>query len=413
MTRWLSLPASTWVGRLVTWGLLAWAWRRLSVAIVPLPLYSVLSAGLFVAGTSRLHMAGEWIIGGFEAKGLAYVLVLLALEAVVRNRWQWVWPLLGLASTFHVVVGAWSVLAAGLAWLMAGSDRPAVGAMLKPLLLGLLFALPGLLPALELSRGVEPWVAREANRIYVYERLSHHLVPQLFPIEFIRRHLLLWLLWGVLCWLAPFHSGERRLRWVVGGTIAIAIMGFLVAALTTYNRAIAAAILRYYWFRMTDIFVPLGAALHGDRADCRSPVPPPADRRRLAGDRDGRGQLAPGRRGACAAGSADPAGRRQSRRPRKLAQNLQLGRRVHARRRRVHRPADRADVSLVRRPGRGGLPQGHSPGRRRHCAVVAADERPVSRSPRAQQSGLVSLADRSGPQPPRATRRKIPAPNSS
>ncbi len=172
MTRWLSLPASTWVGRLVTWGLLAWAWRRLSVAIVPLPLYSVLSAGLFVAGTSRLHMAGEWIIGGFEAKGLAYVLVLLALEAVVRNRWQWVWPLLGLASAFHVVVGAWSVLAAGLAWLMAGSDRPAVGAMLKPLLLGLPFALPGLLPALELSRGVEPWVAQSQPHLRLRAALS-------------------------------------------------------------------------------------------------------------------------------------------------------------------------------------------------------------------------------------------------
>ncbi len=95
ITRWLSLPAAAWVGRIVTWALLAWAWRRLSVAIVPTFLYSVLSAALFVAATSRLHMAGEWIIGGFEAKGLAYVFVLLGLEAVARNRWSWVWPLLG------------------------------------------------------------------------------------------------------------------------------------------------------------------------------------------------------------------------------------------------------------------------------------------------------------------------------
>ncbi len=261
ITRWLSLPAAAWTGRIATWSLLAWAWRRLSVAIVPGPLYAVLSAALFVAATSRLHMAGEWIIGGFEAKGLAYVFVLLALEAVARNRWRMVWPLLGAASAFHVVIGAWSVVVAGLAWLGGGKQRPAARSMLRPLVFGFLLSLPGLLPALELSRGAEPWLVREANRIYVFERLPHHLVPQMFPADFVRRHLLLWLLWGVLCWLAPANSAERRVRWLVGGAIGIALVGFAIAPLATYNRASAAAILRYYWFRMADIFVPLGVSL--------------------------------------------------------------------------------------------------------------------------------------------------------
>ena len=43
----------------------------------------------------RFHMAGEWVIGGVEAKGFAYVLVFLGLEAVVRNRWNRAWLLLG------------------------------------------------------------------------------------------------------------------------------------------------------------------------------------------------------------------------------------------------------------------------------------------------------------------------------
>ena len=57
-------------------------------------------------------MAGEWMIGGLEAKGLAYVFVLLALGALARGRWRAVWPLLGAASAFHVLVGGWSVVAA-------------------------------------------------------------------------------------------------------------------------------------------------------------------------------------------------------------------------------------------------------------------------------------------------------------
>src|SRR5262245_25750257 len=117
LSLWLSLPALAWVGRFITWTLLAWAWRRLSVAIVPNPLYAVLSAALFVALNAHCHMAGEWVVGGLEAKGFAYVLVLLGLEQLVRNRWTWVWLLLGAAGAFHVIIGGWSVVAAGIAWL--------------------------------------------------------------------------------------------------------------------------------------------------------------------------------------------------------------------------------------------------------------------------------------------------------
>ncbi len=89
LTLWLPLPAVAWCGRIVTWGLLAWAWRRLSVALIDGRLYSVLSAALLVALNSRFQMAGEWVVGGVEAKSFAYVLVILGLEALVRNRWGW------------------------------------------------------------------------------------------------------------------------------------------------------------------------------------------------------------------------------------------------------------------------------------------------------------------------------------
>jgi hypothetical protein len=261
MTRFLSLTASAWVGRIVTWVLLAWAWRRLSVAVVPMFLVSVLSAALFVAGTVRLRMADEWIIGGFEAKGLAYVFVLLACEAVARANWRAVWPLVGAASAFHVVVGAWTGLAAGIAWLAAGSARMPLRPMLRPLAIGILISLAGLVPALALGRGVDPNVLREANRIYVFERLPHHLVPQAFPAASIRRHLLLWLLWAVLCWVGPRTAPERRLRWMVGATIGFALAGFALGTLASANVATAAGVLRYYWFRLVDVFVPLGVAI--------------------------------------------------------------------------------------------------------------------------------------------------------
>ena len=84
LTRWLSLEQVAWMGRLLTWALLAVSWRRLSFAVVPRAWMSVLSATVFVGLNENAHMAGEWVVGGIEAKGFAYALVFFALERLAR-----------------------------------------------------------------------------------------------------------------------------------------------------------------------------------------------------------------------------------------------------------------------------------------------------------------------------------------
>ena len=59
--------------------------------MIPRRWFSVLTAAWFVCLLARFHMAGEWVIGGVEAKGFAYVLVFLGLEALVRKRWNRMW----------------------------------------------------------------------------------------------------------------------------------------------------------------------------------------------------------------------------------------------------------------------------------------------------------------------------------
>ncbi|MHC4180705.1 MAG: DUF6798 domain-containing protein, partial [Planctomycetota bacterium] len=168
LSLWLRPPALAWFGRVLTWGLLAWAWRRLSFALLPRQWCSILTAALLVCLIERYHMAGEWVVGGVEAKGFAFVLVFLSLEAVVRNRWNRAWLLLGAASAFHVLVGGWSAVAAGLAWLMVGKDRPPLRSMWPAVLGGLILSLPGLVPALMLNWGTAAETVRAANQIYVY-----------------------------------------------------------------------------------------------------------------------------------------------------------------------------------------------------------------------------------------------------
>ena len=238
LSLWLPLGTLAWVGRILTWGLLAWAWRRLSFALLPRRGCSVLTAALMVCLVQRCHMAGEWIVGGVEAKGFAFVLVLLGMESLVRGRWNRVWLLLGAASAFHVLVGGWSVVAAAIGWVLcrrsyrgwrrlllgdandtgslsqapsppaplpasgARGDQnpsppaplPACGArgdldagapplwsMLPALLGGLLLSLPGLVPSITLNWGVDARTMAAANFIYVFRRLPHHLDPGQIP----------------------------------------------------------------------------------------------------------------------------------------------------------------------------------------------------------------------------------------
>jgi len=261
LTKYLSLPATAWVGRILTWSLMAWAWRRLSVALVPRPLFSAVSAALFLLFSGRCHMAGEWVVGGVEAKGFAYVLVFFALAELVHDRWNRVWVALGAASAFHALVGGWAVVAAGVSWLWMGKHRPPWQNMLPALLVGLLLALPGLIPVLQLDRGVEAAVMDLARRIHVFQRLSHHLLLRTFEPLLIVRFAAMLAGWIVLCLLIPAEPGRQRLRGFVLGAVVIAVFGAAVELATLRQPGLAASLMRFYWYRLSDAMLPVGAAI--------------------------------------------------------------------------------------------------------------------------------------------------------
>ena len=279
LTLWWPLSAVAWTGRGITWLLLAWSWRRLSVAILPRPLWALLTAATFAMLLRLGHLAGEWVIGGVEAKGLAFVLLFLGLESLVQNRWSKAVILLGAASAFHVLVGGWSIVALALAWNFSRPDRPALRTLWPALVVGFLLSLAGLWPAVALSRDVDAETLREANGIYVHERLAHHLLfhrilgqnltfdfsylgasPLTLPIThlYFVRHLLL-LVAGLALWrFTGSDPGARRLYLFVGGAIVIAAVGIVIDQATFHLPDLAATMLRYYWFRLSDVMIPLG-----------------------------------------------------------------------------------------------------------------------------------------------------------
>ena len=295
LSLWLAPTTLVWTGRILTWLLLAWSWRRLSAAVIPRPWWSVLTATLFGCLMERCHMAGEWVIGGVEAKGFAYVLVFLALESLVRNRWNRALLMLGAASAFHVLVGGWSAVAVGLAWLWLKKPRPVVArgsattgrgfvsgqsplprlrSIWPGIVGGGLLALPGLIPVLLLDWGIDRETLRQARQIYVFERLPHHLILTGMRWDFVLRFALLWLFWLALGKCSRHTTcagadGTRSvpatvlLRAFVAGAMLIAWIGAAINPLMYVDGPLAADLLRFYWFRLSDVALPLGVALEG------------------------------------------------------------------------------------------------------------------------------------------------------
>jgi len=263
VTKFCSLEATAWIGRAVTWLLLAFAWQRLSVALVPKQLMSILSAGLMLLFLRWWHMAGEWMVGGVEAKSFAYAFFLLALECLVRRRWTGAWLWMGTAAAFHVLIGGWGCVVIGGVWLIErkGVDSPSFVQMLPAMVGGFLLSLPGLVPAILLNRGVDPAIAREATTIYVFDRLPHHLVFHRFEHLYMARQLLLLITWVRIAWLQRHDARLRTLHLFVLGTVLMGVCGIVIDQSLLWHRELAARLLRYYWFRLSDTMLAIGVAL--------------------------------------------------------------------------------------------------------------------------------------------------------
>ncbi|MCU0961719.1 MAG: hypothetical protein MUF48_16620 [Pirellulaceae bacterium] len=260
-TRWVSLAATAWLGRLTVWALVAWAWQRLSWAVVPRRHLSVLTAAWFLTLGHYCHLAGEWAVGGLEAKSVAYALVLGGLAAMVRRRWGAMWLWLGAACAFHVLVGGWSLLAAAMAWVLSGPDRTEGRAMLPGLCGGTALALIGLLPALWLTAGVDQGIVTRANMIYVYGRLSHHLLWHTFASQRLVMFGLAVVLWVSVGWFARRADGWRIIHRFALGAMLISAVGVVLDYRLRDEPSVAAWWLRFYWYRLADVAVPLVVAL--------------------------------------------------------------------------------------------------------------------------------------------------------
>lgn len=101
--------SGVYIGRLIQYLLFSWALMRLFGILKP-PLGFVL-LGLFVFVNHQSIMAGEWMVGGLEAKSFAWSFSLLSLSFFLEHRYSLFWLFSGLAVSSHVLVGGYGIVA--------------------------------------------------------------------------------------------------------------------------------------------------------------------------------------------------------------------------------------------------------------------------------------------------------------
>ena len=299
------LESGAWVGRWLGWLALAIGFRHAVVPLLSTAVGRLLAAALFALALRHTTAAGEWVIGGCEAKVFSWALVLEALGEIGRARFAAAVFLMGGATALHPIVGGWGLVACGLVWWRGrraggaesdgvvrraggmssvadtlriltptrspGAARGSVtvnenagvtsAALRGGLVLGgVALAAWGVLPALSLSAGVDAAGRALANRIYVVERLHHHLLPWTFPEAMIARHLLAILVGTIMHRVVPATPARARVAAFREAALSISLVGCLIALAEPLAPDLVIGLLRYYWFRLADVVVPFTLA---------------------------------------------------------------------------------------------------------------------------------------------------------
>ena len=254
----LPLADAAWIGRIVGWLALALGFVHAARATLSSTESRLLAAAVFSLALRHTTAAGEWMIGGCEAKVFAWAGVLWAAGEIARDRWAAAWVTLGAATAVHPLVGGWGMIALVIEQLVFARR---LAMPLVPLGVGIALALIGTWPAFMLSYGVDPAVRAAATRIYVTERLSHHLLPRTFADGMIARHLLAVFVSWLLAKHLPESAARRRLHGFTLAALAISLAGYAIAFTEAVDADVAYGLLKFYWFRLSDGLAPLALAI--------------------------------------------------------------------------------------------------------------------------------------------------------
>ncbi|MEL6930502.1 MAG: DUF6798 domain-containing protein, partial [Cyanobacteria bacterium J06600_6] len=209
-------------------------------------------------------IAGEWFIGSLEAKAVAYGLITIAIPSMLSRRYLWTMMLLGLATSFHVLVGGWAFLTV-LGWLCLRpqgqilKQGQSIWLLFVTYIAASVFAIPATIQQLTAAT---PAGDISPSFIYVFLRLPHHLNPFAWhPLLWLRLavYIAIWI-WSV----ASLKKSTDTKGWQPEDYARLELTEFTLISLIPFAMGLAIAFfdregkwLQYYPFRFGDMMLPL------------------------------------------------------------------------------------------------------------------------------------------------------------
>lgn len=201
-------------------------------------------------------MAEEWMVGGIEAKVLAYLSLWVALLSGHDKKAARTGLFVGLALSFHVLVGIWGAFALLITMIIRHKQYADLWKRWPVMILtGLLGGVYGIVFIIQhLTQPTIPGM-ETAWDLYVNFRVPHHLLFSSFPYSGRRAFFL-----ACAFLLASFAWNRRtgflsELRLFALASVVPAVIGILLQI--TNNELL----LRFYWFRLADTFIMFTALL--------------------------------------------------------------------------------------------------------------------------------------------------------
>ncbi|MDR9404111.1 MAG: DUF6798 domain-containing protein [Halothece sp. Uz-M2-17] len=204
-------------------------------------------------------IAEEWLVRALEPKAIAYSLLLIGITFMFRENYRLMALFLGLAISFHVLVGGWALLTVAF-WLLLRRSKilknPQLLISISLIyLIAASFAIP---PILRQLFSVTSESGFSASYIYVNLRTPHHLNP---------------LSWSLGQWIQPliyfiFFAITIAILWKHKNTVQKDSAIFALCAIVPFILGVMIApwdqqgnFLQYYPFRLGDVMFPLMTCL--------------------------------------------------------------------------------------------------------------------------------------------------------
>jgi hypothetical protein len=287
LTCFFDLQTTSILGRISSMAIVAWGLTRF-VSRFCHALSAVLTANcLFLALQSCVDLADEWVIGGFEAKVLAFGLIFLAWSYLLERKIFTASMILGFAINTHVVVGGWALLLTLASLVCITIQTKKLVSCWEIFLFTIastITASPGListvnalsLPDQELTAiGIltKDQLQFHANYLLVIHRLHHHLDPGRWQLYAIISYCIMFTIGVTASYrtalLQHTHaqlSPWKFAFWLSWGCMTLLLIGYFLGYRTgdvvqMPGLAWRLNLLKFYWFRVPDIWIPLVCAI--------------------------------------------------------------------------------------------------------------------------------------------------------